>query len=168
MRRALEPLALMATLEAERMHKEQAAEGRRIAGLELEQARYEAALAERRYAACDPDNRLIAAQLEKSWEETLRRVRACQEKLGAGVGPAIAPPESLAPSNDREKLGLDRLSDDLETAWHAPGTSPFPPRRTPELIRGKAGGRSRTDEHERTAPVMLTRDCNPVAVTDPA
>jgi hypothetical protein len=25
-------------------------------------------LAERRYAACDPDNRLIAAQLEKAWE----------------------------------------------------------------------------------------------------
>jgi hypothetical protein len=30
--------------------------------LELQQARYEASLAERRYAACDPDNRLIAAQ----------------------------------------------------------------------------------------------------------
>ena len=28
----------------------------------LQQARYEASLAERRYAACDPDNRLIAAQ----------------------------------------------------------------------------------------------------------
>ena len=32
-------------------------------------------LAERRYAACDPDNRLIAAQLEKNWETALRRVR---------------------------------------------------------------------------------------------
>jgi len=32
-------------------------------------------LAERRYAACDPDNRLIAAQLEKNWEITPRRVR---------------------------------------------------------------------------------------------
>jgi hypothetical protein len=35
--------------------------------LEVQQALYEASLAERRYAACDPDNRLIAAQLEKSW-----------------------------------------------------------------------------------------------------
>jgi hypothetical protein len=43
--------------------------------LELQQARYEASLAERRYAACDPDNRLIAAQLEKSWETALQRVR---------------------------------------------------------------------------------------------
>jgi hypothetical protein len=40
-----------------------------------QQARYEAGLAERRYAACDPDNRLIAAQLEKNWEVALRRVR---------------------------------------------------------------------------------------------
>jgi hypothetical protein len=32
----------------------------------LQQARYDASLAERGYAACDPDNRLIAAQLEKS------------------------------------------------------------------------------------------------------
>jgi hypothetical protein len=43
--------------------------------MELQQARYEAGLAERRYAACDPDNRLIAAQLEKNWEAALRRVR---------------------------------------------------------------------------------------------
>ena len=49
----------------------------------LQQARYEASLAERRYAACDPDNRLIAAQLEKSWEATLRRVQACEARLDA-------------------------------------------------------------------------------------
>jgi hypothetical protein len=35
---------------------------RRIAELELQQAQYDSSLAERRYAACDPDNRLIAAQ----------------------------------------------------------------------------------------------------------
>ena len=43
-------------------------ERRHILELDLQKARYEASLAERRYAACDPDNRLIAAQLEKSWE----------------------------------------------------------------------------------------------------
>jgi len=124
MLRALAPLALAAALEAERMHKEQEAEGRRIATLELEQARYEAALAERRYAACDPDNRLIAAQLEKSWEGTLRRVRACEEKLDGGAGHSGAElPGSLSPSDDREALDFDRLAGDLETAWRAPGTS---------------------------------------------
>ena len=33
-------------------------EQQRILELELQQARYEASLAERRYAACDPDNPL--------------------------------------------------------------------------------------------------------------
>ena len=58
-------------------------ERQRIVELELQQARYEASLAERRYAACDPDNRLIAAQLEKSWEAALRRVAACEARLEA-------------------------------------------------------------------------------------
>jgi hypothetical protein len=44
---------------------------------------HEASLAERRYAACDPDNRLIAAQLEKSWEAALRRLETCQARLEA-------------------------------------------------------------------------------------
>jgi hypothetical protein len=47
------------------MHREQQKDQQRIRDLEMQQAHYEASLAERRYAACDPDNRLIAAQLEK-------------------------------------------------------------------------------------------------------
>src|SRR5947208_16328231 len=46
--------------------------------LERQQACYEASLAERRYAACNPDNRLIAVQLENSWEAALFRVETCQ------------------------------------------------------------------------------------------
>lgn len=59
--RAVEPIAIEAAMEAERMHQERQNEQQRILDLELQQARYEATLAERRYAACDPDNRLIAA-----------------------------------------------------------------------------------------------------------
>ena len=80
--RAVEPMAIEAALEAERKYMEAQAEQRRIAELELQQARYEASLAERRYAACDPDNRLIAAQLEKSWEAALQRVRLCEQRIG--------------------------------------------------------------------------------------
>src|SRR6202521_4268239 len=72
---AVEPMAIEAAFEAERMHREQQEEQQRILDMEMQQARYEASLAERRYAACDPDNRLIAAQLEKNWEAALRRVR---------------------------------------------------------------------------------------------
>lgn len=53
--RAVEPLAIEAAFEAERTHREQQEDQHRILDLELQQARYEARLAERRYAQCDPD-----------------------------------------------------------------------------------------------------------------
>lgn len=111
---AVAPLAVEAAREADQMRREQEVECRRVAELELEQARYEAQLAERRYAACDPDNRLIAAQLERSWEATLRRVQACKEKI-----------ESRRESNDECPLDevLGDLADDLQSAWDAPTTS---------------------------------------------
>jgi DNA invertase Pin-like site-specific DNA recombinase len=111
--RAVEPMAIEATVEAERRHMEGQSERQRVVDLELQQARYEASLAERRYAACDPDNRLIAAQLEKSWEAALRRVEACQARLEAvrTPDPATAPPDFAG------------LADDLEAAWNAPGVT---------------------------------------------
>ena len=111
--RALEPMAVEAALEAERMLMENQSERRRIVELELQQAQYEATLAERRYAACDPDNRLIAAQLEKSWETALRRVAACEARLAAQDAPG---PIADAPD-------LTGLASDLDAAWNAPGTS---------------------------------------------
>ncbi len=109
----VEPMAIEAALQAERMHMETRTEQRRIAELELQQAEYEASLAERRYAACDPDNRLIAAQLEKSWEAALRRVQACQARLEQAVSPD---PTAAAPD-------FAGLADDLNAAWNAPGVT---------------------------------------------
>src|SRR3954470_20883377 len=111
--RALEPMAVEAACEAERMLAEAEAERLRIFELELQQARYEASLAERRYAACDPDNRLIAAQLERSWETALRRVEACRARLDA----ACSPPATCDAS------GLAGLADDLTSAWNAPSST---------------------------------------------
>ena len=112
--RASEPMAIEAALEAERLQMESRDEQRRIIDLELRQARYEASLAERRYAACDPDNRLIAAQLEKSWETALRRVKAYQARLDAV---AKAPdPTAAAPD-------FEGLADDLNSAWNAPSVT---------------------------------------------
>jgi excisionase family DNA binding protein len=110
--RVLEPVAFEAALEAERAHMEGKSELRRVMELELQQARYEATLAERRYAACDPENRLIAAQLEKSWEAALRRVEACQARLDDRPTPSQAadPPDFIG------------LAEDLSAAWNAPGT----------------------------------------------
>ncbi|RVL29503.1 DNA-binding protein [Sinorhizobium meliloti] len=82
-------------------------EQQRILELELQQARYEASLAERRYAACDPDNRLIAAQLEKNWETSLRRVSEYEARLDD-----IKTHNSATPTPD-----FTGLAEDLDAAW---------------------------------------------------
>lgn len=110
--RAVEPVAIEAALHAERRHMEVQAEQRRISELELQQARYDATLAERRYAACDPDNRLIAAQLEKAWEAALQRVLSCEQRLNAVEQKQVA-----------TKPDLSGLAQDLAGAWNAPGVT---------------------------------------------
>ena len=100
-------------MAAERLRMERVNERRHILELDLQKARYEASLAERRYAACDPGNRLIAAQLEKSWETALRQVEACQARL--------EPARDITQSaNAADFLGL---ANDLETAWTSPNVS---------------------------------------------
>jgi excisionase family DNA binding protein len=106
-------MAIEAALEAERRHMESRGEQQRLMELELQQARYEASLAERRYAACDPDNRLIAAQLEKSWEAALVRVQSCEARLEA-----VRTPQRAAATPD-----FAGLAKDLDAAWNAPGVT---------------------------------------------
>ena len=96
--RAVEPMAIEAAAEAERKYMESRGEQQHILELELQQARYDASLAERRYAACDPDNRLIAAQLEKSWETALRRIKVCQARLEAARSPDPASSRPTSPA----------------------------------------------------------------------
>lgn len=44
----------------------------------LKRAHYDTQLAERQYTAVDPDNRLVAAELERRWETTLRQLQDTQ------------------------------------------------------------------------------------------
>lgn len=111
--RAVEPLAVDAARQAEHTFMQAQAEQRRVRELDLQQARYDATLAERRYAACDPDNRLIAAQLEKNWEVALQRVQACEQQLAS-----LQRAQSEAQQPD-----FNGLAEDLSSAWHAPGVT---------------------------------------------
>jgi hypothetical protein len=45
----------------------------------MEQARYEARLAQRQYDRVDPDNRLVATELERRWNEKLERVAQLEQ-----------------------------------------------------------------------------------------
>lgn len=140
--RAVEPLAVEAALQAERRYMEVQADQRRIVELELQQARYEAALAERRYAACDPDNRLIAAQLEKSWESALQRVQSCQRRVDAVDQTllAVAIPD------------LGGLAQDLAAAWDAPGVT----MRTRQQLLRTLVQEIITDLDEKTREIVMT------------
>jgi excisionase family DNA binding protein len=111
--RAVEPMAVEAAFKAERMYREQKEDQQRILDLEMQQARYEAGLAERRYAACDPDNRLIAAQLEKNWETALRRVRDLEARR----------PGEKQPDIEVDPSAFTNLAENLSAAWNAAGVT---------------------------------------------
>jgi hypothetical protein len=42
--------------------------------LDLEQARYEAERARRQYDAVEPENRIVASELERRWNDRLKTV----------------------------------------------------------------------------------------------
>jgi DNA invertase Pin-like site-specific DNA recombinase len=109
--RIVEPLSVEAALAARDLAMQQATDRRRARELECEQARYAVQLALRRYEAVDPDNRLVASELEARWNAALAHLRACEARLDEPVVTAESVP-------DRE--ALLRLAVDLRAAWEAP------------------------------------------------
>ena len=115
--RLLSPLGIEAALAAVAMRKEDYAEKQRQVELALTQACYEADLAKRQYDAVDPDNRLVAAELERRWNGRLEEVRRQEERAAAIAG---ARPEPLS---DEEKERLMVLGADLASAWSHPNAA---------------------------------------------
>jgi DNA invertase Pin-like site-specific DNA recombinase len=85
--------------------------------LQLQQADYEVELARRRYEATDPDNRLVAAELEARWEEALHR----REQLRHESEQRERQQEQRLGEADRQRIR--DLSGDLERVWQADTTS---------------------------------------------
>jgi DNA invertase Pin-like site-specific DNA recombinase len=113
--RAIGGNAIEAAVEAAEKMRQHGGEQRRAVELELEQARYEAKLAGRRYEAVDPDRRLVAAELEARWNTALQKVQGLEERVreydAAGKTPDIPDKEILL-----------SLAQDLPAVWNAPGT----------------------------------------------
>jgi excisionase family DNA binding protein len=105
--------AVDAAIEAVEQMRRQEQEHRKTLELELEQARYEAALAALRYEAVDPDNRLVAAELEARWNKTLENVCVLERNLQTE-----ARERGTAPIPDRELLMS--LAHDLQDVWNSP------------------------------------------------
>lgn len=82
---ALAPAELDALSRSRRSQQQMDNALRAGAERELERKRYAAALAERQFNRVDPDNRLVAAELERRWEVALSEVRIAEEALAQQV-----------------------------------------------------------------------------------
>jgi excisionase family DNA binding protein len=114
----LQPLGIEAALGAIEAQRGESEEKRRQVELALEQAHYEAARARRQYDTVDPDNRLVAAELEQRWNERLLAVRALEDERDALAASSHTP---LTQADRERLLGLGA---DVEGAWHSPGATP--------------------------------------------
>jgi DNA invertase Pin-like site-specific DNA recombinase len=90
---------------------------RRQRELQLEQARYDARLAQRQYERVDPDNRLVASELERRWNEKLERVAQLEQAH------AKAEAEAQWDLTADERAAISSLSQDLPAIWAAPTTT---------------------------------------------
>ena len=84
----------------------------------LARARYGTARAARQYAAVEPENRLVARELERLWEEALRHEQHEQEAY------ARFRREQPLECTARERDAIRRLAYDVPGLWEAPETTP--------------------------------------------
>lgn len=113
----LQPLGIEAALTAAIEQEEKRHDKLQQMENTLQQVRFEATRAQRQYDAVDPDNRLVADELERRWNDTLCRMRDLEidlEKLRTEI-----PSPMSVPDRDR----LMTLGADLAQAWNSPGVT---------------------------------------------
>ena len=114
----VQPLGVEAAVAAIEACRQQRSEKKGQLELALRQAHYEAARARRQYDGADPENRLVAGELERRWNERLIAVRDLEleiERLDADEAPALS---------EADRARLIGLGQDLARAWDSPGATP--------------------------------------------
>ena len=81
--RVLKPLGIDAAARALDAQTSDTSAAQRQLELALQQARFSAAHARRQYDAVDPDNRLVASELEHRWNEALQAVHRIEGEIAA-------------------------------------------------------------------------------------
>jgi hypothetical protein len=82
---------------------------------ELEEARYDASLAARRYEVVDPTKRLVARELETRWNAALECVAGLEDRIARHD-------DTVARRPKVDRAALMALAHDLPFTWNAPGT----------------------------------------------
>ena len=114
---AVTPLAVEVALAVQDELQARAGEADRLRRQQVERARYEAELAQRRYLRVDPDNRLVADSLEADWNQKLRALAALQEDYDR---------KRQADSrllDDQQRREIASLVTDFPRLWNDPATS---------------------------------------------
>jgi DNA invertase Pin-like site-specific DNA recombinase len=114
---ALHPPEIELGLAVVRETERQAGEVDRHWKLRLERANYEARIAERRYKAVDPDNRVVARTLEREWNDKLREVDELQREHAD-----LRRREKLVLSEE-DRARVLALARDLPRVWNAATTT---------------------------------------------
>jgi predicted DNA-binding transcriptional regulator AlpA len=115
---ALEPAKIAATLAAAEQLEADREATLKHWRLGVERTSYAASLAERRYRAVDPDNRLVARGLERAWEESLAALEAAKAEL------ARREQDRSRVLSDQERNRIAALGPDLAEVWNASTTTP--------------------------------------------
>ena len=114
---AVQPAEIEVGLQVVREVERQSAEVERQWTLRLDRARYESRLAERRYKAVDPDNRVIARTLEKEWNDKLGEVERLEREHGE------AQRRDGLVINESDRARIMELAKDLTRVWNAATTT---------------------------------------------
>jgi DNA invertase Pin-like site-specific DNA recombinase len=114
----LQPAALELSMAAEEALRAERTQLEAHWQQRLERAHYEAERAARQYGTVEPENRLVARELERQWEEALRHEQLEQEAYARF---RREQPSELTPG---ERDAIRRLAHDLPSLWVAPETTP--------------------------------------------
>jgi DNA invertase Pin-like site-specific DNA recombinase len=124
----MNPVALETAIEVQRELEARAEQVDRLRYRHVERARYEAEAARRRYMRVDPDNRLVADELEAIWNDKLRNVKTVQEEYERQRrhdGLVI---------DDAQRERISSLAEDFPRLWRASTTSDRDRKRMIRLI----------------------------------
>jgi len=111
------PLGLEAALQAITDRERDGAQRLKQIELALEQARYEAARAHRQYDAVEPENRLVAGDLERRWNERLAEVARLEGEI------RVARENLPTAITETERTQILALGTDVARLWNHPAAS---------------------------------------------
>lgn len=83
----------------------------------LQRAKYVTQRAQRQYNTVEPENRLVARELEKCWEQSLGEQQQLEEEY------ARFRQQQLAELSDEDRADIHALTTDIPALWRAPATT---------------------------------------------